>query len=355
VRDGFEAISVKGAGGEGKIMANFDIPWQTLIDTAPDGLFILDAGNTVQYANAAALALLGLPAPEGVPVAEWLADLGDLSSRLLLKAIEEKSHYRIHLPDADKHLLFEAEPLVGGDGTLCRVRRDYEVEAAEVIASMVHELRLPMTSIMGYAKMMMTVGAESLSDVQRQFLDTIDRNVKRLDRDLLAVQDMARVDRARVKLAPAPQFPANVAAQVLEELQSLIEEKGHRVTLDLPDDLPAVYADAERFKQILHILLDNALKYTPKGGQISLRGQAADGLLQIDVVDNGPGIPGAEQEKIFQKFFRGEDERIRDYPGLGLNLYIARGLAELQGGRLWFESTEGQGSTFSLILPVWQK
>jgi two-component system phosphate regulon sensor histidine kinase PhoR len=319
-------------------------------------LFILDAGSTVQYANAAALALLGLPAPDGAPVAAWLADLGVLRSHLLLKTIKERSQARLYMPGAKyEHLFFKAEPLASEDGTLCRVRCDYEAEASEIIAILVHELRIPMTSIMGYAKMMLTIGAESLSDMQRQFLDTIDRNVKRLDSDLLAVQDMTRVDRAMVKLAPTPQFPANVAALALEELQPLVEEKGHHVTLDLPGDLLAVHADAERFEQIIHILLDNALKYTPTGGQISLRGHIADGLVQIDVVDNGVGIPAAEQEKIFQKFFRGEDERVRAYPGLGLNLYIARGLARLQGGQLWFESTGEQGSTFSLTLPVWQE
>jgi signal transduction histidine kinase len=235
------------------------------------------------------------------------------------------------------------------------VRRDYEVEASEVVAITAHELRIPMTSIMGYAKMMMTIGAESLSDMQKQFLETIDRNVKRLNSDLLMVQDMTRVDRDRVKLAFAPKAPSNVATEVLEDLATLIEEKGHQVTLDLPNELPAVRADAERFRQILHILLDNALKYTPEGGEICINGHVTDGMVQIDVTDDGLGILPDEQEKIFTKFFRGEDERIRDYPGLGLNLYIARGLARLQGGQLWFKSRAGKGSTFSFTLPAWER
>lgn len=337
-------------------MSKFDIPWQQLIDTAPDGVFVLDADGVVQYANAVAPALLELPAPNGALVADWLAELGDLGRYLLLKTIEEQSQVRLYLPDAEyQHLLFEAEPLVGTDGTLCRVRRDHEVEASEVIALTVHELRLPMTSIMGYAKMMMTVGAESLSDMQRQFLETIDRNVKRLNSDLLAVQDMTYVDRARVKLTTGPHSAAGIAALILDEFEALIEEKGHQVTFNMPSDLSSVAVDADRLRQIFRILLDNAFKYTPAGGQITLRGRVTAGLVQVDIADNGLGIPAAEQEKIFTKFFRGEDENIRDYPGLGLNLYIARGLTELQGGRLWFESTEGQGSTFSFTLPVAEK
>jgi signal transduction histidine kinase len=75
-------------------------------------------------------------------------------------------------------------------------------------------------------------------------------------------------------------------------------------------------------------------------------------MVQIDVADDGLGIPAGEQERVFQKFFRGDDYRIHEYPGLGLHLYIARGLVELHGGRLWFESAEGEGSTFSFTLPV---
>lgn len=332
-------------------MSEFEIPWRSLVEAAPDGVFVIDAEGQVRYANTAALTLLGLPLPEGASVTQWLADLGDLGSRQLLQTITGRGQTRLYLPDAThKHLLLEAEALNDG-GTMVRVRRDYEVEASEIIAILVHELRLPMTSIMGYAKMLRTIGAESLSDMQRQFLDTIDRNVKRLDSDLMAVQDMTRVDRRKIKLNVLSQSVSQTVAQVLGDLEPLIAEKGHTITRDFPDDLPPVQADTERFRQILHILLDNAIKYTPAGGQIMVRARTSNGMVQIDVVDNGLGMSGEEQAQLFTRFFRGEDERVREYPGLGLNLYIARGLAELQGGRFWFESTAGKGSTFSFTLP----
>ncbi len=332
-------------------MSTFSIPWQALADSSPDGLFVVTDDGTVAYANQAALTLLGLPAPNDAQVDRWLADLGDLNSRLLLKTLAEHGHTRLFLPDAaHRHLYVEAIPLPGG-GTLARVRRDYEVEASEIIAILVHELRLPMTSIMGYAKMLATVGAESLSDMQRQFLDTIDRNVRRLDSDLTAVQDMTRVDRRKINLKPNHQSVSDTVAAVLHALQPLIDEKGHQVTLDLPADLPLVWADAERLRQVLHILLDNAVKYTPAGGQITVRGRSQEGQVQVDVCDNGPGIPPEEEALVGTKFFRGESEAVRAYPGLGLNLYVARGLVELQGGRLWFESRPGEGCTFSFTLP----
>jgi signal transduction histidine kinase len=336
-------------------MSKFEISWQALIDTSLDGLFVLDADENVQYANAAALTLLGLPAPNGASALEWLDELGDMSRHLLYKTIQERGQMPLYLSDAKyKNLIFQVEALPGKEGVLCHVRRDHPVDAAEDLAHIVHELRLPMTSIMGYAKMMMTIGAESLNDMQRQFLETIDRNIKRLDSNLLCIHDMTRVDRGIVKLSPGPRTPGVAAEQVLKRCEALIEEKGHQVVSEIPEDLPNVKTDAERFKQILHILLENAIKYTPKGGKISLRGHVSDGMVQIDVVDNGLGLSEAEQEQVFEKFFRGEAELVREYPGLGLNLYIARGLAELQGGRLWFESVQGQGSTFSFTSPVWE-
>jgi signal transduction histidine kinase len=336
-------------------MSEFEISWQALIDASLDGLFVLDADEKVRYANAAALALLGLPAPNGALALEWLDELGDMSRHLLHKTIQERGQIPFYLSDAKyKNLVFQAEALPGGEGVLCHVRRDRPVEAAEDLAHIVHELRLPMTSIMGYAKMMMTIGAESLNDMQLQFLETIDRNVKRLDSNLLCIHDMTRVDRGIVKLSPGPRAPSVAAEQVVKRFKELIEEKGHQVVSEIPQDLPNVKTDAERFKQILDILLDNAVKYTPQGGEISLQGHVSDGMVQIDVVDNGLGLSEAEQEQVFEKFFRGEAELVREYPGLGLNLYIARGLAQLQGGRLWFESAQGQGSTFSFTLPVWE-
>jgi signal transduction histidine kinase len=332
---------------------DFEISWQSLVEAAPDGVCVVDARGTVRYANPAALDLLGLKAPDGALAAEWLADLDDPNCDLLLKAIADRGQMRFVLPKgAHKHLFLAAEPLEDTDDTLIRVRRDYEVEGAETTAILVHDLRLPMTSIMGYSKMLLTVGAESLNDTQRQFLDTIERNVQRLESNLSAAQDMTRIDRGRINLTLDAQSPASVAAQVLDEFQPSVAEKGHKVDFEFADDLPPVQADLERLKQILRILLDNAVKYTPSGGEIRLRGRVAGEMVQIDIQDNGLGIDLAEQGQIFSKFFRGEDERIREYHGLGLSLYIARGLTQLQGGRLWFESTPGQGSTFSFTLPM---
>lgn len=321
----------------------------------PDGLFVLDADGIIQHANAAVLALLGLPAPNSSSITEWLSDLDDQTSSLLSKAIQERGQIRFHLHDREyKNLSFQAKPLVDTGGTLCFVRRDCDAETAEVISTLVHDMRTPVTTLTGCSRLLKTVEADSLSEWQRRFLDSISHAATWLGDMLQAVLDMARIDGGRIGLNPEPQSSIKVAAEVLEAFRALAREKDYHVTLDLPDDLPAVQADGERFKQILRILLDNAFKYTPPGGQIGVRGYVTAEMVQVDITDNGIGIPDAEQEKVFEKFFRGEAELINGHRGLGLSLYIARGLAELQGGRLWFKSREGQGSTFSFTLPVWK-
>ena len=327
-----------------------------MLDALHEGVILLDAGGDVRYANPAALDMLGLPAPDGapVPVEEWLAGLGDDYSRSLRTTIEERGQTGLPHPNVDRqYLRFEARPLPGSDDVICLVRRDQGYEAVEVIATLIHAIRTPMTAINGGTAMLKLIDAESLTDRQHQLVDTITRAAKRLESSLSAVGEMTRIDRDRITLKPEPQSPLKAVARALESFRSLAQEKNHHVTLDLPPDLPAVQADPERFEQVLHILLDNAFKYTPPGGQIHVRGRVASGgMVQIDVADDGLGIPAGEQERVFQKFFRGDDYRIHEYPGLGLHLYIARGLVELHGGRLWFESAEGEGSTFSFTLPV---
>jgi signal transduction histidine kinase len=336
-------------------MSRIEIPWQQLVETAREGVCVVDGQGAVQYANPAACSLLGLAAPAGTPLAEWLLGLHEGHRSALLQLFRDGGQIWLDGVGTQRNYLrCEAEWWEDAGVTVGRIYRDYEVESAHTVGIMIHELRLPMTSIMGYAKMLLSIDAEGLTDLQRQFLDTINRNVERLNRDLSAMQEMSRLERRKLNLTPLPQSVAVAVRQVLEEFESLIEARGHQVALDFPPDLPPVWVDPERLRQVLRILLDNACKYTPANGKVQVAGRSRDRMVQIDVRDNGLGIPAAEQRKVFTRFFRGEADAIREHTGLGLGLYIARGLVALHGGELWFESTRGQGSTFSFTLPVRQ-
>ena len=130
-------------------------------------------------------------------------------------------------------------------------------------------------------------------------------------------------------------------------------ENGHKIVVDLPNAPVPARADAEKLRQVVAILVDNAIRYSPDGGTITVGAAVRDGTVEVTVSDEGIGIPQADQEQIFRKFYRGADAELRvGTGGTGLGLFIARGLVTAMGGRIWVASREGEGSRFSLELPA---
>jgi two-component system phosphate regulon sensor histidine kinase PhoR len=134
------------------------------------------------------------------------------------------------------------------------------------------------------------------------------------------------------------------------------ENKPIGLSLDADPDLPRVLGDVERVRQVMGNLVDNAYHYTPANGQINIRMHPIDGQVQVDIKDNGIGIPSADQERVFDRFYRGEDPLVLATPGTGLGLAIVRQLVKMHKGRIWIKSSglEGEGSTFSFTLPFYQ-
>ena len=124
---------------------------------------------------------------------------------------------------------------------------------------------------------------------------------------------------------------------------------GHRFVTDLSDELLSAEADRDKLRRVLVNLVDNAVKFSPGGGTVSVVGQKRSGTIELRVRDEGVGIPEEERERIFRKFYRGSSSTMSG--GTGLGLFISRGLVTTMGGRIWVESGEGQGSTFALELP----
>jgi len=125
----------------------------------------------------------------------------------------------------------------------------------------------------------------------------------------------------------------------------------HRFELAFPPDFPPVFADEERISQVLYNLLNNAVKYSPRGGTIRVGGQALDREVLVYVSDEGIGIPKEEQDHLFQRFYRVDSGLRRQTPGVGLGLYLSRAIIEAHGGRIWVESEAGKGATFYFTLP----
>ncbi len=230
-------------------------------------------------------------------------------------------------------------------------------DAKSTLISLVsHELRVPMTSIKGYTEMLEAGAAGPVTEMQLEFLDTIQRSVDRMSVLVSDLSDINRMESGRLRLDSGPVDLADVIDEAVAGLQTQFVAKGQTVSVDIPDDLPSVLADRSRTVQILTNLLSNANKYSPKGRPVTVTAENVDRegrrFLRVAVTDQGIGITPEDQAQLFTQFFRSLDPAVRDETGWGLGLSIVKMMVEAQGGAITVESTPGVGSCFAFTLAV---
>lgn len=227
-----------------------------------------------------------------------------------------------------------------------RVRRDF-------VANVSHEFKTPLTAIQGFAE---TLLAGAMDDPQHRvrFLQIIlehSRRLARLTDDLL---ELSKMDADRLALEVDRLSASQLVQSCVETTQRVANEKHLRFSINLPQCLPDVAADRRRIAEVLQNLLDNAIQYTPSGGEIVVSASAGGQEVTFTVSDTGIGIPQVDQPRIFERFYRVDVARSREVGGTGLGLSIAKHLVEAHGGRIWVESEVGRGSQFHFTVPVFQ-
>jgi signal transduction histidine kinase len=190
-----------------------------------------------------------------------------------------------------------------------------------------------------------------LSRVQRRFLETIERNTTRLIALVGDLLDLSRLEAGRVELEPQPLDTPNLVRGAVAAVGNLFEARGTRVEVAVPDTIPPILGDRRRVEQILTNLLANAAKYTPPGGNVEVSAESQNGHVLLAVADNGPGVPEAERDIVFDKFYRGRDAQNRGEAGSGLGLAIVKSLVELHGGSVRVEESAPRGARFVVELP----
>ncbi|MFL6005644.1 MAG: GAF domain-containing protein [Gaiellaceae bacterium] len=218
---------------------------------------------------------------------------------------------------------------------------------SEFVATVSHELRSPLTSIYGFAETLLREDVLFGEEERRTFLRYIASESERLTSIVDALLNVARLDTGELEVDLAPTDIASVVSEVVGGVQDPAAN-GHRFVLDLPDAPLAAQADADKLRQVLTALVDNAVKFSPYGGTVTVAARRTDNAVEVTVEDEGVGIPQSEQELIFSKFYRGGDTS----SGTGLGLFIARGLVSKMGGHMSVESEEGKGSHFTFELPL---
>jgi two-component system, OmpR family, phosphate regulon sensor histidine kinase PhoR len=268
----------------------------------------------------------------------------------------EAGVHELGSPDR-RQLVIRARPASGGGAwvtledvtewrKLARIRTEF-------IDNLSHELRTPLANIRLLTEMLMDeLATVELPTRVRERIATIDVETGHLAQMVSELLDLSRIEQATSRVRGDEVAVEPLVTDTLSRLRTFADRQGVALDADLLADLPAIRGDEERLGQLLVNLTHNAIKFSPAGGVVTVRARREDGRVVISVVDQGEGIPRAEQERVFERFYKVDRARRRGQGGTGLGLAIARHIAEAHGGRLWLESAEGEGSTFSFSLPV---
>ena len=330
-----------------------------------EGVVVTDLTGGVVLMNARARDLLAVPAGadgRGRPLLELTRDPALAEIPRELGAARDAVSRDVTLAGGDGPTLqVNAARLHGADGApfgfvlvlhdVSELRR-LEVIRRDFVANVSHELRTPLTAIKGYAETLLGPAGDD-RETARRFLAVIDRHSERLGRlidDLLTLSDL-ELGRTPLRLAAVSVGP--VVDDVLQILAARIAAGGVEVSAHVAPGTPPVHADGDRLRQVLINLVDNAIKYTPPGGAVSVRAAAAEspGTVEIVVEDTGVGIPTQDLPRLTERFFRVDKARSRELGGTGLGLAIVKHIVQAHGGQLAITSAVGQGTTVRVVLP----
>jgi K+-sensing histidine kinase KdpD len=230
-----------------------------------------------------------------------------------------------------------------------REARQADRMRAEVMAVLSHELRMPLATIKGYATALLMDEVEWSEQKRQEFLQLIEEACDDMEGMIQDILDSALIEVSQLRLERQPMRLAHIAREVATEAEQ--RSKLHRPVVDFPADFPIVEADPRWIKQVFRNIMDNAIKYSPEGGLIVIKGEVRPQDVVISVADQGIGISSEDLIPLFEKYFRVRSTATLHVSGTGLGLPVARAIVEAHGGRIWVESRAGEGTTIFFSLP----
>jgi PAS domain S-box-containing protein len=327
---------------------------ETVIEGTAEAVIVLDEANNVLRINRSAADLFGLEVAAVVGTPLELALLNPAIEALLRPAGGQGAPRRAEIPLPDGRTFYATLtpiPKVGAVITMQDISYLKEMDRmkSDFVANVSHDLRTPLGAVQGFAEMLELAGP--LSDDQTHFVQRILHQVNAMTALVENLLDLAKIE-AGVEMEMAPCQLAAVIAESLDQMAGPAAMKPVTLEVQVPDNLPWVWGNGRRLGQVVNNLLDNAIKYTPVNSRVALHVTVEGSDVCVSMSDQGAGIPAADVAHLFEKFYRVHKSE-RGPRGTGLGLSIAHSIIQAHGGRIWAESQEGQGSTFSFALPLW--
>jgi PAS domain S-box-containing protein len=340
-----------------------------IFDSTSDGFVLVGRQGRIEAANRRAGELLGIDAAgalgrdmsEARPRGDAAGIDAEALAALCAAAVDadREAEGELHLRARQRVVLWAARPTRSASGaavgvtlTFRDVTREREVSdmKSDFVSFVTHQLRTPLAGI----KWMLELAAEdpALPADAASYVEDAREAAQRLIDLVNDLLDISRLERGKLTVEPVPVRLGDLTQSVLDETALILRDKGHVVSVSGGDAVPAVLADVQLLRQVVLNLTSNAIKYTPAGGAIAIAMRPEAGRVTWAITDNGIGIPGASRARLFEKFYRADNAAAVETEGTGLGLYLVRLILEHLGGHIQCESTEGQGSTFTLTLPV---
>jgi two-component system phosphate regulon sensor histidine kinase PhoR len=325
-----------------------------VLDRMTDGVLIADAGGQVQFANPAVERLFDIQKAVGRRVVEVLHQPRLIETWRSSRETGETREESVELSARKRFLQLVVLPDLQAGGSLLlvqdltRVRR-LETVRRDFVSNISHELRTPLASLKALTETLRDGALEDPKAASR-FLGRIETEVDALSQMATELLELSRIESGQVPLELKSVSAAALLLSAAERMRAQVERAGLVLRIDTSQDMTEVRADPPRLEQVLVNLIHNAVKFTRPGGEVILAAYTEENFVCFSIRDTGEGIPADDLERIFERFYKAD--RARSGGGTGLGLSISRHLVEAHGGRIWAESTEGQGSTFHFTIPI---
>jgi len=326
----------------------------TVLEQLTDGVLIADAQGIVQFANPAAGRLFQTSQPINRSITEVVRHHQLVEAWRRCQQTRQMQSETVEVPTRHQYLQLVVVPDQHASGSLLLVQdltriRRLETVRRDFISNLSHELRTPLASLKALTETLQD-GALDDPPAARRFIDQIQIETDALTQMVTELLELSRIESGRLTLDLRPVSPSDLLSSASQRMQLQAERAGLTLRVEETTELPKVTIDSQRLEQVLVNLIQNAVKFTKPGGEVVLFAGTGIGEVRFAVRDTGIGIPVDDIPRIFERFYRVDKSRTGSGTGLGLS--IAKHIVEAHKGRIWAESTEGQGSTFYFTVPL---